>query len=84
MLEKKDIDVLLKKRDMARYKKDYKTADAIRSFLREAGFEIKDRRQITSWRTKDFFCPSRISGFIVAKSFFTQQEINRSDHKEIT
>jgi cysteinyl-tRNA synthetase len=45
-----DIDALIAKRDVAKSSRDFKTADAIREQLSEAGVTIQDGRDGTTWR----------------------------------
>lgn len=48
----KSIDLLLKKREEARNKKNWETADAIRNDLDKIGFEIQDTSNGPVWRKK--------------------------------
>ena len=45
-----EIDALIAKRDVAKASRDFKTADAIRDQLSEAGVTIQDGRDGTTWR----------------------------------
>jgi cysteinyl-tRNA synthetase len=53
-LLKKVVDLLLSLRQESRQKKDFATADKIRSELINIGFEIKDRKDGADWEMKKF------------------------------
>ena len=49
-LDEDEINSLIEKRKMAKAKKDFQTADAIRDQLKEMGVEIMDSAEGTSWK----------------------------------
>ena len=46
------INILIEKRNQAKKNKDFKTADAIRSYLNESGIVLEDLPDRTTWRCK--------------------------------
>ena len=49
-MEVSEIEKMIQERDIARKKKDWKKADAIRDKLKEMGIILEDTPQGTKWR----------------------------------
>jgi cysteinyl-tRNA synthetase len=55
------VETVIAARNQARAAKDFATADALRTLLQQAGVQLLDRAQHTSWRPSATFTPTLLS-----------------------